>query len=109
MIIYPKMRKSVVEHFLMKSNRDLSKFPNDTHYVVYRSGEFEVDEIPLVDDDGDIKLHPDTMISLMESVEDDLPEQFYDDDDFKDEFYNNLEDSWFVISGGIEIEDKPFG
>lgn len=105
MLIYPKQRKSIVEHYLMRSDRDLTKFPDDTHYVVYRSGEFEVDEIPLVNDDGDIELKTDTMLSLMESVEDDLPEQLYEDEEYKDEFYDNVENVWFIIHGGFEIDE----
>ena len=42
---YCKMRKSIMEHYLMKWSRVAIKFPDDTNYFVYRGAETEVDEI----------------------------------------------------------------
>ena len=73
MIITNKHKKSVVE-YIRGSDKKI-------YYRVWRSGEFEVNEIPPLEDDGSILLHVDTLLRVTDEVETTVPKNISRDDE----------------------------
>ena len=99
-------RKSVIEHFVMISQRDLDLFPEKEYFSLHRNGVFEIDALSPGASGKILKLNQENMVSLMEAIDDNFPGLFWQDNSIREKFYDSIEYSYFTIRGGI-IECIP--
>ena len=99
MKITPKFKNSIYD--IYRTYKD-SPYEGEEFYRVYRGGEFEVDRLPSENEIGDVMLPNDSLLSVYDEVENNLPSDF-DDDEGKEEFYDSVEKNFFLIKGGVVI------
>ena len=74
-------------------------------YRVWKDGEFQLYEVPIVQKDGSIILPKDTLSNISEEVESNIDIK---STDYKkwDKFWNNHSVTQYIIKGGFEIIDE---
>ena len=87
MIITNRFKKCVIEN--------IKGSDNQIYYRVWRSGEFEVNEVPTTEDNGSILLSVDTLLRVTDEVESNCPNEISQNDD--------TQTLGYIILDGYEI------
>ena len=101
MKIRNKYKNSI--HEIIEENDDIENLTEgEKFYRVWKDGEFQLYEVPIVQKDGSIILPKDTLSNVSEEVESNIDIK---STDYKkwDKFWNNHSVTQYIIKGGFEI------
>ncbi len=104
MKIRNKYKNSI--HEIIEENDDIENLTEgEKFYRVWKDGEFQLYEVPIVQKDGSIILPKDTLSNVSEEVESNINIK---STDYKkwDKFWNNHSVTQYTIKGGFEIIDE---
>ena len=104
MKIRNKYKNSI--HEIIEENDDIENLTEgEKFYRVWKDGEFQLYEVPLVQKDGSIILPKDTLFNVSEEVDSNIDIK---STDYKkwDKFWNNHSVTQYIIKGGFEIIDE---
>ena len=104
MKIRNKYKNSI--HEIIEENDDIENLTEgEKFYRVWKDGEFQLYEVPIVQKDGSIILPKDTLSNVSEEVESNIDIK---STDYKkwDKFWNNHSVTQYIIIGGFEIIDE---
>ena len=104
MKIRNKYKNSI--HEIIEENDDIENLTEgEKFYRVWKDGEFQLYEVPIVQKDGSIILPKDTLFNVSEEVESNIDIK---STDYKkwDKFWNNHSVTQYIIKGGFEIIDE---
>ena len=104
MKIRNKYKNSIYE--IIEENDDIENLTEgEKFYRVWKDGEFQLYEVPLVQKDGSIILPKDTLFNVSEEVDSNIDIK---STDYKkwDKFWNNHSVTQYIIKGGFEIIDE---
>ena len=104
MKIRNKYKNSI--HEIIEENDDIENLTEgEKFYRVWKDGEFQLYEVPIVQKHGSIILPKDTLSNISEEVESNIDIK---STDYKkwDKFMNNHSVTQYIIKGGFEIIDE---
>ena len=104
MKIRNKYKNSI--HEIIEENDDIENLTEgEKFYRVWKDGEFQLYEVPIVQKDGSIILPKDTLFNVSEEVESNIDIK---STDYKkwDKFWKTHTVTQYIIKGGFEIIDE---
>ena len=104
MKIRNKYKNSI--HEIIEENDDIENLTEgEKFYRVWKDGEFQLYEVPIVQKDGSIILPKDTLFNVSDEVESNIDIK---STDYKkwDKFWNNHSVTQYIIKGCFEIIDE---
>ena len=104
MKIRNKYKNSIYE--IIEENDDIENLTEgEKFYRVWKDGEFQLYEVPIVQKDGSIILPKDTLSNISEEVESNIDIKSTDHKKW-DKFWNSHSVTQYIIKGGFEIIDE---
>ena len=104
MKIKNKYQNSIYE--IIEENEDIENLTEgQQYYRIWKSGEFQLYEVPKVEKNGSIILPKDTLSNISEEIENNI--NIHIDDNLNwEKFWKNHSVTQYIIKGGFEIIDE---